>query len=331
MICSDTCVDVQMDSHNCGRCGHDCLGGACVSAVCQVVTIATGQGRAFVVGTDIQFVYWGGDGGPIAKKSLDNTGSIIPLVPAPTYTEAAYAMVVTPDALYWGNDWKDKGLRGCALPSCVGGAQNLVTGTYNVHAVISNATRGVVYYDQGNSIVQKAVPIGNPAPLTATAAGVNALAIDSSFVYWVETTGTQIYAMNKIPLAGGAITTLASNRTGDIHSLAVGPSMLYWAENVSASGPATIRSAPLPSGVPAATEPTKIADVVGTVRTVATDATHIYFANRTGNSIQRCPLAGCLGAPPVFAPASGGPWGLAVDARAVYWVTESGIVARLAK
>jgi hypothetical protein len=39
----DTCTaDVQTDSHNCGVCGHDCLGGACAAGQCQPYRIASG-------------------------------------------------------------------------------------------------------------------------------------------------------------------------------------------------------------------------------------------------------------------------------------------------
>lgn len=47
-----TCeAHLASDSSNCGRCGHDCLGGACKGGVCQPVTLATtaslGSGRVF--------------------------------------------------------------------------------------------------------------------------------------------------------------------------------------------------------------------------------------------------------------------------------------------
>ncbi len=39
----DTCMtDTQTDPHNCGVCGHDCLGGACASGQCQPFQIASG-------------------------------------------------------------------------------------------------------------------------------------------------------------------------------------------------------------------------------------------------------------------------------------------------
>jgi hypothetical protein len=34
-LCGGTCVDLQTDARNCGRCGHDCLVGACYAGSCQ--------------------------------------------------------------------------------------------------------------------------------------------------------------------------------------------------------------------------------------------------------------------------------------------------------
>jgi hypothetical protein len=38
--CGNACVSVQTDSNNCGRCGHGCLAGACVSGQCQSWLVA---------------------------------------------------------------------------------------------------------------------------------------------------------------------------------------------------------------------------------------------------------------------------------------------------
>jgi hypothetical protein len=35
------CADTQVDPHNCGTCGHDCLGGACEAGACQPVVLVT--------------------------------------------------------------------------------------------------------------------------------------------------------------------------------------------------------------------------------------------------------------------------------------------------
>lgn len=41
-LCGSSCVDLQMDKANCGRCGHDCLYGTCSAGKCQAWTVAAG-------------------------------------------------------------------------------------------------------------------------------------------------------------------------------------------------------------------------------------------------------------------------------------------------
>ena len=37
--CGQSCVDVAKDAAHCGRCGHDCAGGACTGGLCQPLTL----------------------------------------------------------------------------------------------------------------------------------------------------------------------------------------------------------------------------------------------------------------------------------------------------
>jgi hypothetical protein len=42
-------VDLSNDGKNCGKCGHDCLGGACSSGTCQPVVLASNQGNPWAI------------------------------------------------------------------------------------------------------------------------------------------------------------------------------------------------------------------------------------------------------------------------------------------
>src|SRR5262249_12538358 len=46
------------DPHNCGGCGHDCLGGACDQGVCQPVVLATTVGAPNSLVVDGEDVFW---------------------------------------------------------------------------------------------------------------------------------------------------------------------------------------------------------------------------------------------------------------------------------
>ncbi len=64
------CVDTTSDAHNCGRCGKDCLGGACVSSVCQPGAFLTAEDGVFGVAVDDAFVYWSTSAGRIARMPV---------------------------------------------------------------------------------------------------------------------------------------------------------------------------------------------------------------------------------------------------------------------
>lgn len=65
---ADTCASSD-DPHNCGTCGHDCLGGACRAGVCQPVTLARGEEiHDLAIGeTD---AYWINEGGDVRSVAL---------------------------------------------------------------------------------------------------------------------------------------------------------------------------------------------------------------------------------------------------------------------
>ena len=55
----EACVDLQGDPLNCGVCGHDCQGAACVAGVCGPApqVLASGQAPAYLA-VDAENVYW---------------------------------------------------------------------------------------------------------------------------------------------------------------------------------------------------------------------------------------------------------------------------------
>jgi hypothetical protein len=57
--CGSSCVDLQADSQNCGRCGHSCQGGQCGSGVCQRMVLASGETTLGIsLSVDSSYVYY---------------------------------------------------------------------------------------------------------------------------------------------------------------------------------------------------------------------------------------------------------------------------------
>ena len=100
-VCTDGgfTIDLSSDMHNCGRCGHDCLGGACKASTCRPANLYTEPNEggvpnfgATVIGVQSGRIYWlypdpsqslsirsfavdGGD--PSPTHVADNLGSVV--------------------------------------------------------------------------------------------------------------------------------------------------------------------------------------------------------------------------------------------------------------
>lgn len=335
--CADE-LELATDPSNCGVCGHDCLGGECLLGQCQPIEIAKNQGRVFTIEVDESFIYWAGDGSVVAKKSIDNTGKVIELVPAASQEYVYYSALVD-QTLYWGNDWKDNGVRGCALPSCSGGPKSLVSGTTQLRDLVYSAAGKALYYTQGSSVWQKALPGGTAKQVVPSTNPAFTLSVDDSFVYWSEYLN-KVSVIKKATIAGSGVTTLASKGLSYLNGLAARGNSLFVLEyprNGGTDRDAQILRVPLPAGVGYNDAPVFAPAGLGSQR-MAVDDSGVYWTQRDtagidepgGSSIRHCPLTGCTGAPELLA-ATVSAWGITTDAKAVYWTTETGLVMKLAK
>jgi hypothetical protein len=76
------CGDVANDPRNCGRCGHDCVGGACSAGVCQPVVVAFDQRELTWVGVDASHVFW--LAGPEIHRAMKNGAASAPIATGAT-------------------------------------------------------------------------------------------------------------------------------------------------------------------------------------------------------------------------------------------------------
>lgn len=321
--CGEVCVDLRVSTEHCGACGHDCLGGSCANGVCQSVTLASGKGRLFMVAVDETAVYYGGDGTTIGRVGKDGTGDTTLAT-----REFAYSWALTPMNLVWGDPFSAQGLRACRLPTCNGGP---VAATQPIDFVVGAAyspANGRLYWALSGATAGEVRSRIEPTGAEATFAGfLGLLVTDESFLYGAVTEGDQV-AIRRVPLGGGAATTLTFQPS--VTLLAVSDDNLYF---VNELGTIFVRS--LQDGLSDYT-PRGFAAPAGTVRYLAADSSHLYWAIATGSltggsgSIVRCPHGGCS-TPETLSPTTGRPWSLALDDDAVYWVTESGAVQKLAK
>ena len=320
--CGDACVVLSEDPAHCGACDHDCLGGMCLDGTCEPVELASGKGRLFMVHVDLDNIYYGGDGVDVGRIGKDGSGDTV-LIPAGDVqsSEWCYDSAFTGDAVVWGNDWVQPGVRGCSTPDCSGGVQTFFGGT-NLLAMAYDANNGELYWTQGPDLVKAAWPNGNQ---TLVSAGQNPrdITTDGDFVYWIAREAVDDLHIRKLPVGGGPLVELAINRMQG-NGLAVGGGKIFWAENVG------IVEAALPNGIGGA-DPLVFADV-NEVRRIISDSNYLYWtSNQDGvGTVARCPHDGCNGPPEILAQVPQ-PWGIALDPVAVYFVTEAGSIYKVAK
>jgi Stigma-specific protein, Stig1 len=327
--CGGSCVDLDKDPKNCGMCGHDCLGGDCVLGVCQPIEIANSQGDEMVVVVDDQYVYWAGAGAVVGKKRSDNSGDITVLVPAAS-NEVAYFGAVVGQTFFWANDYKDKGIRGCALPSCAGGPSLLIPSTGLLNSMTYSASAATFFWSQFMSIWHQPMPGGTAEELIPTTNEAVMVASDDSFVYWSEYDSTaKIREIRKAKLNGGSSSSLATGLTSLAAMTPYGKALyiLYGSD----FGHWNLGTVALPNGIGTGT-PTLLASAGELALGLAVDDSGVYWTQQDGTngSIRHCSLDGCAGGAEIIALTSA-PQGIATDATAVYWASTDGFIMKVAK
>jgi hypothetical protein len=320
---SCTGIDTNVDPLNCGKCGHDCLGGDCALGVCQPVFLAKDQGRYIKLTSDPEYIYWTGDGATIGRVKADGSAEAEELIPQ-SAGELGYDNVVVGKTLYWGNDWNDNGVRGCALPACTS-PKTVVPGTLPLDAIHYDAASKRLFWNQGNVIWNAALPAGASEIFLTTDSRVRDLDTDGSFVYWTEYDPVKkITKVRKRSKNGGSATLLA--QTVDAYYSRVFGGRMYLVDGPEAG----LHVIPLPNGVgSAATDafaPSK------DVSAIAADSDGVYWAERVQNegTLRSCPHSGCVGVPTIKG-SSSTIVSILTDQRAIYWGTDDGAVLKVAK
>lgn len=339
------------DPANCGRCGHDCVGGTCSAGVCQPVVLSAGLGAPAGLAVDATSVY----------VTMFETGAVVAFpkgggvgIPLASGQTKARGVTVNGSTLFWADGdfaFNDAGAKGgiwkCALPGC--GTPLLVTpsGYGTSYPVIHGA---FLYYSTGEDGTVARIPIaGGSSATVATTSNAFGIAVDDVYAYYTSSQpslyrahidGSSSGSEEQLGAANG---TTANSATGFV---AVDADRVYWAYTDDAKTGHVLsaaKAAPTGGSITYGTD----ADNVYPVG-VAVDADNIYWSTAGASAsvdvpvgdgkVFACPRQGCgAGGPTVLATGNlfSGP--IAVDDKAVYWVEygaatgSSGRVRKVAK
>jgi hypothetical protein len=331
------------DPRNCGRCRHDCCGGACSAGVCQPLVLSQSYhvGRPAV---DDTHVYW--------PEGNDSVGRIMkvpkrggPTVALATGVVHPWAVAVSGGYVYWvtnrdtppsfGGVFKVSIDGGEVLPIVPSGealaGDVLVDGSqvywddYGAYLPTQHAPGQKDECVEGALIRKAGLDGSNPTTLASPQSGVCSpllMTMDSHHVYWPSRFGRTI---QKARLDGGDVVTLAA--ASDPMAVAVDAFDVYWVNwedgtvqrvPISGGSPVTVASSGAERGPNGGTGSSAI----------AVDRAHVYW-NREGSpwgaggALLVVPTSASDGRMGGILATSPNPTGLVLDSTCVYWTDGS--------
>gem|GEM_PF-2379465 len=293
VLCGGTCMPASLT--NCGSCGVSCQAGETCSGGC-VKELASAQNYPNFLVANGGTLYWAGLGPTIQRMPISGGTPMDAFIPDATF---AGHFTVDGNTVYWtaSNGVIKKTDLGTGMSQTIATGQNTprhltVVGTSLVYGNVDG--------------VLKVPTSGGTVLLLAPAYHPTALVVSGGNVYWADGSPQSISAIRSVPLAGGAVTTLATDLNGSV-AMAAGVGTLYFVTQRAG----TVESVSMAGGGPVLlTE-----GLIGPDAT-AVDATHVYWS-QSGGIIKRMPLGG--GAIETLATSQTSIQQVVLDGSNIYW------------
>jgi hypothetical protein len=328
-----TCnADLATDPHNCGACGHDCLGGACTASACAPILVASSQGKPFTLAVNETAIYWtNNEANTIGYAPIDG-GAAGVFVSFAGYSPTGLALDA--NHIYWTR-WLEGLIGWVALD---GGApssfssQGIGPGTLAVQSGTLAVVNDQPFTCQNAySVVKMAVDGGGASIVAEGGTELPSVVLAMGSIYWANRgtascdAGGARGAVEGVPVRGGGrVVFTASEPDG----LATDGTSLFWVNlNGGALGAASIVSQPLDGGVARV-----LASNLAEPLTIAVDDANVYWADWSNESIMRVRKDGSQAIPTTVATAQTDVYSIALDAHFVYWAdSTAGTIMKVAK
>lgn len=317
------CGDTMTDPHNCSRCGHDCLGGACDAGVCQPVAIVPGSAgyRPWQLAQTATALYFTDSiNGQVGTVNKDGTG--LRALDSSGFRDNALGL---DDAGVFFSDLNQNAISHCTLTSCGAGPTILAMVPSGGDVVALALDQGITFADNMCNLYRLPTKaMGTPTAILLDGGGpcIYDLKSDGAHLYVAEDDGHVL----RTDLAGGSVLDLSGSLSVPLaNGLAIDSQAVYWVQqDPNFMLPGTINVVGLDG-----TNPHVLTGNQPNPEHIVSDGTNVYWTTTgfgsSGNSgkVMMCSPANCQ--PVTLASQQPDPQYLVVDDQAVYWTDFDGV------
>jgi outer membrane protein assembly factor BamB len=239
----------------------------------QPVTVVAGPPNSpgWGIAVDSTNIYWSTTS---AVLSMPLTGSM-PNTLAPNLLRGAQNVAVSATDVYWATVPGPDAVQSVPID---GGAVTTIVSDPNGTTALAVDTSNL-YWSTTSGLYRAALAGGSP---TSIGPAVASLAVDATDVYYVLDSAVSAGTIRRVPIAGGAGTTLASGRLGSLVAVAVDDRNVYWIEGNGTIQQGAVAALPKSGGQVAV-----LASGLTDPAAIAVDSTGIYFTS--GGDITKIP------------------------------------------